>query len=316
MLPWLLLIGPGCLEFFLDPIDPSESPPQEVVIRESFVQQPLPKVDLLLVIDDTGSMAQEQNALSKHFDALLSDLDVLGIGWQLGVVSTAMDRTDAGWLRGTPWILTPDVPDRELSFADMVRVGTDGSGPEAGLAAAAAALALASDGPNVGFRRPDALLNVIFVSDTDDQSDAWLGPDPDLAFLEILAGEAEATGNPARASGLVGPLPEGCTSLTGSAQPAVRYARVIEGSGGISESICAGEFGEVLGALSEANIAWRDSFELRSVPVSGSVIVRVDDVPTPDGWTLGLDPPRIDFAAPPPPNAQIDVEYLVSLETG
>src|SRR5262249_13883773 len=143
-----LLVGCG-LDFDLDPQEPAGPPPQKVAVSESFVQGPLPKVDLLLVIDDTASMAQEQAALAGSFAALLDDLDGLGIGWQLGVVTTDMNGADAGWLRGSPYVLTPGTPDRDAAFAATVQVGTSGSGPEAGLAAAATALDLAvGDGPN------------------------------------------------------------------------------------------------------------------------------------------------------------------------
>ena len=60
-------------------------------MTESFVQAPLPKVDLLLIIDDTASMEQEQAALAAHFAALLDDLDAVDIAWQLGVATTEMD---------------------------------------------------------------------------------------------------------------------------------------------------------------------------------------------------------------------------------
>jgi hypothetical protein len=315
LVPWLVRLGPGCLEFLIDPIDPVDPPPQQIAVTESYVQAPLPSADLLLVIDDTASMAQEQRSLSEDLAVLLDELDALGIGWQLGVVSTEMNALDAGWLRGTPWILTPGVPDREAVFAEMVQVGTDGTGPEAGLAAAARALDLAvDDGPNAGFRRPDALLSVVFVSDADDESDKWLGSDPPAAFLERLDEESLRTGLPARASGVIGPPPSGCNSLTGTAQPAVRYDQVIDGSGGVRISICAVDFALVLAQLSDAAIAWKTEFPLREAPDEGSVRVKIDGESVDTGWTVLVDPPRLQFHEAPPPTAQIDVYYLVSLE--
>src|SRR5690349_4544621 len=117
---WLVRLGPGCIDFALDPIDPVGLPPREVAVSESFVQAPLPKADLLLVIDDTGSMAQEQASLASHFAALLEELDAEQVSWQLGVVTTEMSGDQAGWLRGSPWILTPDVPDRDALFAETI----------------------------------------------------------------------------------------------------------------------------------------------------------------------------------------------------
>lgn len=282
-------------------------------MTQSFVQGPLPKVDLLLVIDDTASMAQEQAALADHFAALLADLDALDIAWQLGVVTTEMGGPEAGWLRGSPYVLTPATPDRDAAFASMVQVGTAGPGPEAGLAAAATAIDLAGPGgPNAGFRRPDALLHVVFVSDTDDQSADWLGGDPAATFLGLLTDEGRRTGLPARASALVGPLPSGCTSATGSAQPAVAYDQVVEGSGGVVVSICSADFVPVVQSLSEASVVWSTRFALANPPVDGSVEVRVDGDRV-DGWSLDPDGPAILFDAAPSPEARIEVTYLVLL---
>lgn len=311
---WLVLLGPGCIDFALDPIDPEGAPPREVAVNESFVQAPLPKADLLLVIDDTASMAQEQLSLASHFAGLLDELDAQQVSWHLGVVSTDMHGPEAGWLRGSPWILTPDVADRDAVFADTVQVGTGGLGPEAGLAAAVLALDLAEPGgPNAGFRRDDALLHVVFVSDADDQSEDWLGDKPDSTFLTRLDEETERTALPAHASGVVGPVPSGCTSTTGTAQPATRYGAVVANSGGIVVSICATDFAPVLATLSEATIIWQTEFPLRSAPVPESTDVKVDGVSA-GGWVLDPDVPAVRFDVPPPPEARIDIRYLVMLD--
>ena len=47
----LWLVATGCIEFKLDPIDPEDRPPQRVAVTETFVQSPLPKADLLFVVD-------------------------------------------------------------------------------------------------------------------------------------------------------------------------------------------------------------------------------------------------------------------------
>lgn len=312
---WLVLLGSGCIDIALDPIDPEGAPPREVAVRESFVQAPLPRADLLLVIDDTQSMAQEQLSLAEHFATLLDALDAEAVSWQLGVVSTDMNGAHAGWLRGSPWILTPDVADRDAVFSDMVRVGTGGTGPEAGLAAAALALDLANaTGPNAGFRRPNALLHVVFVSDADDQSEDWLGEKPDAVFLSRLDDEVERTHLPARASAIVGPLPAGCTSPTGTASAAARYDSVAGTSGGQVVSICATDLAPVLETLSEATIVWQTEFLLRSAPVEDSMVVEVDGVPASGGWILDRTVPAVRFDAPPAPEARIDVSYLVALD--
>ena len=66
-------------------------------------------VDLLFVVDDTASMAQEQAALAADFESLANQLDAAQVAWQVGAVTTSMDGADAGLLQGSPWILTPDI---------------------------------------------------------------------------------------------------------------------------------------------------------------------------------------------------------------
>ena len=75
----VLLALSSCIEFGIDPIDPDEAPNQLVAVTDEFVQTPLPAVDILFVVDDTASMAQEQAALSDDFSALSEDLATAGI---------------------------------------------------------------------------------------------------------------------------------------------------------------------------------------------------------------------------------------------
>lgn len=310
----IVLLATGCIEFAIDPIDPDGRPPRAVTVTETFVQEPLPQADLLLVVDDTASMAQEQEVLADQLGALLGDLDASGVGWQLGVVTTDMSGDEAGWLRGSPWILTPATPDRDAAFAGMVSVGTAGQGPEAGLASAAEALSLCDAGePNAGFRRPEALLHVLFVSDADDRSEAWLGDDPAGAFLAFLADESGRTGLPARASGLYGPVPSGCVSADGTASAAYRYETVVVGSGGVGVSICEPDLGPVIEALSEASIAWQTVFALEQAPIPGTLHVEVDGAVVTEGFTVDATPPAVRFDAPPPPFAVIVVRYVVEV---
>jgi hypothetical protein len=311
----LCLIGmmAACSEVGFQSIDPDELPQSLVVAEERFVQQGLPAADILFVVDHTASMAQEQAALAAEFDALTGGLDVANIAWQLGVVTMAAQGDRAGWLQGDPWVVTSDSPDPEGDFARAVAVGTDGVGVEAGLAAALLALGLADEeGPNAGFRRPEAALHVVFVSDSDDESDVELGDDPVNTFLDRLAEERDRTGWPAAASAIVGPLPDGCVSDSGSALPAERYLEVVDRSGGASTSICAADFRGLLARVADVDVDLPTVFELadRVLDPTG-MRVTVNGVAS-TRWTYQADPPAVVFTAGPAANAVITVSYLVS----
>lgn len=272
-----------------------------VVQVERFVQAPLPAVDLLFVVDGTGSMAQEIDALQAGITDLVASLDGLELDWHLGVVSADADAPWSGWLLGSPYVLTSAHPDPVGAFAE--RLPRDLELGEQGLAAAVLALEEGeASGANAGFFRPDARLNVVFVSDADDHS----AGDATAAFLEALALRApEAT-----ASALVGDVPGGCTSDNGSAQAGERYASVVEATGGQLGSICSATFSDLLADLGSSSFSLPYRFTLRTAPVE-NVTVTIDGVPT-DAFSVdGLD---LVFEEPPPSGSRIEVRYVVREE--
>ena len=304
---WALLWG--CQEFGIDPVD-QPLPPQMVAIEEQFVQEPFPAVDLLFVIDDTTSMAQEQASLADGLSALVAALDAQDLSWQAGVVTMNHEGPEACWLRGTPYVLSSSLADVEELFRIAVQVGTDGQTEEAGLACASTALTLAEPGgANVGFRRSDAPLHVVFVSDSDDSSDAWLGAEPVTAFLDVLTAEATPGESMATASAIVGDVPDGCLSKSGSAQPGFAYAEVVDASGGVFASICDAEVDTLLDSIGTASLSWATLFTLREVPIPDSVRVAVGGERAEDGWSVIED--TVAFDEPPAPAATITVSYLV-----
>ena len=302
----------GCvIENWIDDHDDVVIEPIEV--EEQFFQTPLPKVDVLWIIDDTGSMAQEQARLFGDFTAFVDELEVLGLDYQIGVVTTDMQSEDAGMLRGNPWIVTRLSPDPVGAFVEGANVGTEGAGPEAGLAAMVAALKepLRSN-ENRGFRRDDASLHVVLLSDADDQSEDWLGTDPASAALSLLTDEANRTGLSARFSAIVGDVPLGCFGAEGAALAGTRYTEVALDSGGIQASICSDDFGVLLGELGSAALDYPTRFELQAVPDPESVRVSVNGIRVDEGWELELLPPTLEFGEPPPAGAQIDVRYSLA----
>ena len=192
-------------------------------------------------------------------------------------------------------------------------MGTQGSGPEAGLAAMVAALKepLRSN-DNRGFRRDDASLHVVLLSDADDHSEDWLGTDPASAALSLLSDEADRTGLSARFSAIVGDVPLGCFGAESAALAGTRYTEVALTSGGIQTSICSDDFGGLLGELGSTAVDYPRRFELQAVPVPDSVRVSVDSLRVDEGWVLELLPPTVVFDDPPPAGAQIDVRYRLA----
>ena len=302
------LAAAGCSEWSF--ADRNETARNPLTVEERFVQAPLPKVDLLWVIDDTSSMADEHAALADTMGAFADTLADLGLAWQVGVVTTDLTGADAGRLQGDPWILTPALTDPAAALLQAADVGTHGNPPEAGLGAAWLALTdpLLS-GDNRAFRRPDAALHVIVLSDSDDDSAAVLGEDPAGAFEDFLASEAEKTGMDARLSAVVGDVPSGCTWDGGTALPGAVYASVATATGGVVASVCEADLSPVVEAIGEASASWPDTFTLQAVPVADSVRVWVNDTREETGWSLDLATPALVFDEAPAPSAEIRVSY-------
>lgn len=166
------------------------------------------KIDILFVIDNSGSMAEEQDNLASNFPmfAQLIDTYMNSAGMQLDyhVAVTTTDRvfssTQIITLPGQAPIMLPGesgtgadgklltkgngpdcgMPRKYLQrgdqdvvnkFSCIAKQGTSGSPDEMPLDAMKLALVdRVTDGTNAGFLRPDALLAVVFLTDEEDCS--------------------------------------------------------------------------------------------------------------------------------------------------
>ncbi len=182
--------------------------------NDVFVQELRRKVDVLLVVDNSCSMIDEQQKLAANFDNFIAQFLNAEVNYQIGVTTTDMsDPTQSGRLVGDTKIITADIPIDEARglFQDNVKVCSQGSGFERGLAAAEAALTTHMDdgGANVGFLREDAALSVVIVSDEDD-----LSPKPVGEYLTTIKGVKGAAGyrddTLVNISSVVGDPPSGC----------------------------------------------------------------------------------------------------------
>jgi len=140
------------------------------------------KTDILFVVDDSGSMLDEQTNLQNNLASFITALrdSPVANDFQVAVTTTSVSI----WGASTPTgehgsfvgpVLAGDSPTLVSDFQGQVVVGTAGFGKEQPLAAVEAALApaiLAPGGANEGFLRPGARLAVVILTDEDDCSDA------------------------------------------------------------------------------------------------------------------------------------------------
>ena len=305
---FLALLG-GCNGIDVGFDDPDVVAPDAVWVEETLGSGPAPAVDVLFVVDGTGSMAEEQASLAAASAAFVTILSGQALAWQLG--ATSSDLSDEGMLMGDPWVITPEASAPADALAEALTVGTAHVPPSSGLDSATLALRDAS-GDNRGFRREGAALHIIFVSDDDDQSGAVLGADPVGAFTSLLANEAARSGQPARASAVVGPAPLGCEGATGSARAGGRYLEVVERTGGSATSVCDVDFTSVAAALGALAVDWPTRYVLQAIPMEGTLSVTLNGERT---TAFALDEAVIAFSEAPGPDVEVRARYRLAEES-
>lgn len=155
-----------------------------------------PSVDILFVIDNSGSMQPHQANLSNNVNRFIqSFVKKNGLDFHIGVVTTDMGNSGfgstgacCGVLAGNPHYVERSTPNFAVALSRNMVVGTDGSAQEESFGPVIAALTEPNlSVANIGFYRPKAHLAIIFVTDAEDQSSGSV--DGFLNFLVALKGD-------------------------------------------------------------------------------------------------------------------------------
>jgi hypothetical protein len=300
-------------------------------------------VDVLFVVDNSGSMSAEQNSLSANFQSFISAATAQ---WQtdyhIGVITTDMDagNNTKAQLMGNPRYVTTSDP--VSAFQNNVKVGDFGSGTERGLMAMQTALSLPLSGKpnplvpcqsnsdctapqqcvmeggqkvcggyNMGFLRKDATLEIVFVSDEEDQSPAALSFYVD--FLKSLKGFANE--NLMHAHAIVGDPNKGCSGPGGEAVAGDRYYEVSVQTGGKFHSICDPNWSQKLADIGNVAFGLKVQFFLTRPAIPSTITVSVNGKSCTSGWQYQVDTNSVIFdengGCMPQENDQIVIDYDV-----
>jgi hypothetical protein len=290
------------------------------------------KSDVLFVVDNSGSMGEEQSALANNFNSFIQYAITLDVDYHIGVTSTEVNDAETGLgspardvfpgvlmqVPGCPKIITNNTPNVSGCFADNVKVGTCCSDEqEAGLEAAWMALSPPNvDDPtmNGGFVREDAKLYIICLSDEQDQSKG--DPDFYVDFFSSIKGYRNT--EMMKVSAICGDSPNGCAT----AENGSRYIDVANRTGGIFESICTSNWAQALQNLGIDAFAAIREFPLSRPADEGTISVTVNGVPVPkagcegcpDGWTYYDDTNSVFFGdnVVPEKGDRIEVHYTAA----
>lgn len=253
--------------------------------QDVHIQEEIPIVDVLWVIDNSGSMNMFQNHLSANVSSFMSVFVNSGADYHMTVITTdSYDFTT---------MIDSYTANAEAILSNLVMTGIMGSGWETGLHQSY--LSLQNPlyaGPGGNFFRDDATLVVIYVSDEPDYSP--LAPGDYLSFFDQIKPQGMFV-----PYGVIGDYPSGCQYTTQSgqlrnAQFGGGYYEVINHYGGQWYSICAQDWGVQLQDLA-GEVTSRRTFELSERdPMETTIEVRVNGQISTD-WTYNEDDNTVVF---------------------
>ncbi|OJH39589.1 choice-of-anchor D domain-containing protein [Cystobacter ferrugineus] len=304
---------------------------------DTFTQSARNAVDVLFVVDNSGSMMDEQRRLGQNLAAFLSQAAASDVDYHIAVTTTGLTRSlEMGTLcpggadggengrffpvdGASPRIITPATPEAASVFAHNTNVGVchwNEQGLEAMYRALSDPLVHQGDDPgtpwprdgNAGFLRQDARLAIITVTDEEDFSPR------DVGFYEtFLLGLKGNDRSQVVFSAIAGPEDLGsCPSASGTGS---RYLALARATGGVVESICTPNWAESLARLSESTFEVQRSFPLSETPSDASRIrVRVDGVAVTQGWVYDARSHAVVFSLAPAPGVTVEITYPVGCQ--
>jgi hypothetical protein len=276
----------------------------EGIIEEWFIdsweQEEVPVLDILWVIDNSGSMHPFQTMLSNQINGFMNAFIAVGADYNMAFITTDRDYAQGQIINNA----TTD-PIAEAS-AIISAIGITGHGMEKGIEMSVDALSSSSKlGPGSTFFREDAYLVVIYVSDEKDwSSPGWSSY---TGFFDNLK-----QGN-FMPFAVIGDPPTGCSYNWRNIQYGSGYWDLVDYYGGTWYSICAADWGSQLQSLGNQVIA-RSRFNLSEVdPVEETIKVFVDGQELEEGWYYDSGTNQIAFEPGhvPEPGETIRVEYAL-----
>lgn len=243
------------------------------------------KLDVLFVVDNSGSMATSQQNLANNFPSFINHFVTKGYDFRLAVTTT-----DAYLLGGREkfksgtnpkiYVIDPTTPDLATVFAANAKVGTTGSGTERAFKSFQEAL---NSPLNAGFHRSDAYLAIVIISDEDDTSS-----DSIPGYKTYLEGFTGGTAPTDFSVSSITVTDSACANQV-STYIGTRHINLANLTGGTVGSICS-PFNTVLDSIS-ANIASQTQaiFNLGKKAVVSTIRVWVNGIIVPqnasNGWT-------------------------------
>lgn len=297
------------------------------------------KIDILWVVDNSGSMETSQNNLAANFQSFINRFQQQNYDFHMAVTTTdawmkqfnaasnLAKIRDGAILQNNPrienhsgvFVMNSETPNLESVFSTNIKQGTLGNGDERALESIKQTLL---EPTNSSFRRADAFLAVIIVSDEEDFSGSTTNFEDSASnysvqsyadFLDAYT-EAELYGKNYSVNSIVVPdtACQAQLSTDGFARKiAHRVNELATLTGGVQGSLCS-NFGETLDLISDTIIQLSSVFKLNREPQEDTITVLVNGANVPrdavNGWTYDPVNLSITFHGTAVPGADADIQ--------
>lgn len=296
-------------------------------MKESFRQTNLGIVDILVVVDNSGSMKEEHDKLKKRLPELLSYLD--DADWRVGIVSTDARK---GCLQ--EMIEKGDNNPVGKFERAIDQLGINGHGNEVGILKAVEGLdcKVLERGRRLPWLRENSNVGVLIVSDEDNCSDGNSTGETDTRVTDLTCfknvdgvrvpksyRDASYLTNhlaairPSTKTSVFGIMWDPATPHEQCAEArfaGVIYKEAITKGKGLIGSICDASYGPTMEKISKSLFdSLKASFSLKFKPRPGTLRVTVDG--TDVSGQVDLTGQQLTFRNIPPINADIQITYDV-----
>lgn len=314
--------------------------PDSNIYKQSQVYEPR-KIDVLWVIDNSGSMKTSQQNLANNFESFVDKFQKLKFNFRIGVTATDAYRTlydssainhshlrdgdDSELGHSGIFVIDKETPNLVETFVVNAMLGIKGtknkngfyinSGDERAFQSMQATLERTETINE--FRRPEAFLAIIILSDEDDFSRPGLYSstnqsvytNPNLhtiqSYVDFLDSYTQRIGpdQPANYSvSTINVVDSACSLQLNSdgfvRYPGIRYNELATLTGGHIGSLCE-PFDDTLASISDLILDQASIFALTRVPVLESIKVYVNDLLISEdpvnGWTYRAEDNSIHF---------------------
>ncbi|MCB1193219.1 MAG: VWA domain-containing protein [Leptospiraceae bacterium] len=317
---------------FLDGTNIIGSGSDNLTKNDSFIAKGNPKVDIVWVVDNSGSMKEEQGAVIANAGAFFTQLNNKNLDFRLAAITTDSEKiVFSGNSKKPPRTGWTTAADGSTAFVNNVSAGLKGSGTEAGIWFAEKSITTGTVVPRSG-----ASLVFVMLSDEGDQYECKQNKTSPNNSVATPCGNPPANAfdpnnnifkdNGYKVYAIIGLNSAGQPSTcSGSGTKAAAknngwpgYYNLSQATGGMAGTICSNDYSQLLNSIVSQAAAAASSYKLTYIPMSSTMVVKKNGVTVPkdstNGWMYNASNNSIVFSgtAFPSVNDVVVVAYEYS----